>query len=134
MAEPALSRDAFLSHVDKLAEEVVHVPELGGVLVRELTGAQRAKVLNAVAPAQGEKPDIGLYQRMLLQLGLVDPSDGKPLLDMTTVDKAMEMGGAKVAALCEAVERLSGLSVAAKALESAEKNSGQTPSSTSSSD
>lgn len=124
---PVVGRDAFLAHVGELAEEVVDVPGLGRVLARELTGKARATVLSALAPAaQGGKPDLALYQKLLLQLGLVDPADGQPLLDMRTAEKAMELGASKVEALCSAVERLSGLGV--KAPESAEKNSVATPS------
>lgn len=128
--EKGLSRDAFLAHVGELAEELVDVAGLGKVLVRELTGKQRAKVLETLAPAaQGGKPDIGLYQKTLLQLGLIDPADGQPLLDMASVERAMELGASKVEALCSAVERLSGLS--GKAPESAEKNSPATQTSAS---
>lgn len=129
-----LSRDAFLAHVGKLAEELIDVPGLGRVLVRELTGADRAKVLNALAPAAaGEKPDLGLYQKMLLRFGLIDPNDGQPLLDMATVEKAMQLGASKVEALCSAIERLSGLG-SRPASESAEKNSEPMPSSTATSE
>lgn len=129
----ALSRDAFLSHIGELAEEIVDVPGLGLVKARELTGEARAKVLSALAPAaQGGKPDLGLYQRLLLQLGLVDPTDDQPLLDVKTAEQAMKLGASKVEALCEAVERLSGLG--AKTPESAEKNSEPTPTSTATSD
>lgn len=131
-AATGLSRDAFLSHVGQLAEEVIDVAGLGRVLVRELTGAQRARVLTALAPAaQGAAPDIGEYQKLLLRLGLIDPADGKPLLDLATVEKAMDLGASKVEALCSAVERLSGLS--GKAPESAEKNSATTENSSSTS-
>lgn len=131
-AATGLSRDAFLSHVGQLAEEVIDVAGLGRVLVRELTGAQRAQVLTALAPAaQGAAPDIGEYQKLLLRLGLIDPADGKPLLDLATVERAMDLGASKVEALCSAVERLSGLS--GKAPESAEKNSATTESSSSTS-
>lgn len=129
-AATGLSRDAFLSHVGDLAEELVDVAGVGKVLARELTGAQRAKVLTALAPAaQGGSPDIAEYQKLLLRLGLIDPADGKPLLDIATAEKAMELGASKVEALCSAVERLSGLS--GKAAESAEKNSETTPNSSS---
>lgn len=129
----ALSRDAFLSHIGELAEEIVDVSGLGLVKARELTGEARAKVLSALAPgAQGGKPDLGLYQRLLLQLGLVDPADDQPLLDVKTAEQAMKLGASKVEALCAAVERLSGLG--GKAGESAEKNSEPTPSSTATSE
>jgi hypothetical protein len=130
-----LSRDAFLQHVGKLAEELVDVKGMGKVLCRELTGSQRALVLGVLAPAAqegGGKVDFGLYQEMLLRLGLIDPADGQPLLDLATAKQAMELGASKVEALCSAIERLSGLS--GKAPESAEKNSVPTPSSSATSE
>lgn len=125
----ALSRDAFLSHVGKLAEEAVEVPGMGRVLCRELTGSLRATVLGILAPSvqEGGKADIGLYQEYLLRFGLIDPADNQPLLDVSTAKKAMELGASKVEVLCKTIERLSGLD--GKAVESAEKNSESIPSS-----
>lgn len=138
MAESGLSRDAFLSHVGQLAEELVDVPKMGKVLCRELTGAQRAKVLEVMIPAakEGGSADIGRYQEMLLKLGLIDPNSPpdarQPLLDMETAKKAMELGASKVEALCAAIERLSGLDKSAT--KRAEGNSEPTPSSTATSE
>lgn len=135
MAASALSRDAFLSHVGKLAEEAVDVEGMGAVLCRELTGSQRAKVLEALAPAvqEGGRADLARYQEMLLENGLIDPASDPekrtPLLDYADVKKAMDgMGASKIERLCGAIERLSGLD--AKARERAEKNSETTPNST----
>lgn len=129
MAGEGLSRDAFLSFAGKLAEELVDVEGMGKVLVRELTGAQRALVLGVLAPAvqEGGKADLGLYQEMLLRLGLIDPADGQPLLDIATAKKAMELGASKVEVLCKTIERLSGLD--GKAAERAEGNSDVPPTS-----
>lgn len=133
MAAEALNRDAFLAFAGRLAEETVQVPGMGAVLCRELTGAQRAQVLEVLAPAvqEGGKADLGRYQQMLLQLGLVDPEslpeDRKPLLDVAGSVKAMQLGAGKVEALCSAIERLSGLDK--KAAERAEGNSVAAPSS-----
>ena len=135
----ALSRDAFLSHVGKLAEEAVDVEGMGKVLCRELTGAQRAKVLEALAPAvqEGGRADLARYQEMLLENGLIDPSspaDARtPLLDYADVTAAMKgMGASKIEQLCGAIERLSGLDAGAR--QRAEKNSAKTASSSSSSE
>lgn len=124
-----ISRDAFLSHVGKLAEEIVDVPEMGKVLCRELTGKDRAMVLGVLAPSvtEGGKADIGTYQEYLMRFGLIDPADGKPLLDVATAKKAMELGASKVELLCKTIERLSGLD--GKAAERAEGNSEGQPSS-----
>ena len=120
MAE-LLSRDAFLSFAGQLAEEEVDVPGMGSVLCRELTGADRATVLQILAPSvqEGGRAELGLYQQYLLRFGLY-AEDGKPLLDVATAEKAMQLGASKVELLCSTIERLSGLS--GKAVESAEKN------------
>lgn len=127
-----IGRDAFLSHAGKVVEEEIDVAGMGLVLCRELTGTQRAKVLEVLAPAvqEGGRADLGRYQQMLLQLGLVDPDsppDARvPLLDMAGAAKAMELGASKVETLCRAIERLSGLDK--RAAERAEGNSETTPS------
>jgi len=137
MAE-LLSRDAFLSFAGQLAEEEVDVPGMGSVLCRELTGADRATVLQILAPSvqEGGRAELGLYQQYLLRFGLYDApppaGDGKPLLDVATAEKAMQLGASKVELLCSTIERLSGLS--GKAVESAEKNSPSTQNSTSTSE
>jgi len=132
MAE-LLTRDAFLSFAGQLAEEEVDVPGMGSVLCRELTGADRATVLQILAPSvqEGGRAELGLYQQYLLRFGLID-ADGKPLLDVATAEKAMQLGASKVELLCSTIERLSGLS--GKAVESAEKNSPTTANSASTSE
>ena len=133
-ATEGISRDAFLSHVGKLAEELVDVPGMGKVLCRELTGASRATVLGILAPSvqEGGKADIGLYQEYLMRFGLIDPADGAPLLDLASAKKAMELGASKVEVLCKTIERLSGLD--GKAAERAEGNSETPPTSSTGSD
>lgn len=128
-----LSRDAFLSFAGQLAEEEVDVPGMGKVLCRELTGADRATVLQILAPSvqEGGRAELGLYQQYLLRFGLI-AEDGKPLLDVATAEQAMQLGASKVELLCSTIERLSGLS--GKAVESAEKNSLSTANSTSTSE
>lgn len=131
MTGDALNRDAFLAALgsNRLAEEVIEVPRFGAVLARELSGAARAQVLAVLAPAaSGGEADFERYQEMLLELGLVDPVDEKPILDMATVKQAMaKLGGSQVEKLCGAVERLSGLDKGADAR--AEGNSEPPPSS-----
>lgn len=128
----ALSREAFLSYVGQLEELELNVAGMGVVLCRELTGAQRAKVLETLAPAlqEGGRADLTRYQQMLMQLGLIDPGSPKdarePLLDLAGAIKAMDLGAAKVEAICGAIERLSGLD--RRAPERAEGNSEATPS------
>lgn len=133
-----LSRDALLAHVGKLAEEVVELPGIGSVICRELTGTQRARVLQVLTPAlqAGGSADLGRYQEMLLQLGLADPDSPvearQPLLDLAGAKSAMELGAGKVELLCGAIERLSGLDKGAS--ERAEGNSAATLSSTATSE
>lgn len=127
-----LDKDGFLAHAGRLVEEAVHVVGMGLVLCRELTGNQRCKVLEVLAPAlqDGGKADLSRYQEMLLQLGLVDPhsptDERQPLLDIAGAKKAMELGAGKVETICSAIERLSGLDKRAAAR--AEENSVTTPS------
>lgn len=135
-AQP-LTRDAFLGHAGKPRdEETVHVPGMGSVLCRELSGTQRAKVLEVLAPAaSGGKVDLGRYQQMLLQLGLVDPEsppDGRqPLLDIAGAQKAMELGAGKVQLIVGTIERLSGLDAGAAARAEGNSDSTQSDSATS---
>lgn len=134
--DAALSRDAFLSHVGELAEELVDLPGMGKVLAKELTGAKRALVLQAITATDGAKADFARYQELLLQHGLVDPTDGQPLLDYAGAKKAMELGASRVEKLCKAIERLSGLdaSAAGAAEGNDETASGETASSASTSE
>ncbi len=138
MAEQFLSRDAFLSHAGKLAEETLTIDGFGTVICRELSGKSRALVLGVLAPAvqEGGKADLATYQEMLLELGLVDPDspadDRRPLLDLASRSKAMEIGAAIIEKICSTIERLSGLDK--RAPESAEKNSAAQASSDSTSE
>lgn len=137
MSEGLLSADALLAHAGKLAEDVAELPEAGKVLCRELDGETRALVLTVLSSAAtGGQVDFKRYQELLLQHGTVDPSspegDRKPLLDIAGAQRAMKLGGAKVAAICETVERLSGLDKGAD--KRAEGNSVPTDSSSTSSD
>lgn len=137
LTDVLLTRDAFLSTVGQLAEEIVHVAGLGRVLCRELTGNERATVLSVLAPAMqaGGHVDLKRYQQMLLEYGLVDPQSPEgsrlPLLDFGSAVKAMELGASKVEKICGTIERLSGLDKTAA--QRAEGNSGGTPSSSSTS-
>lgn len=127
------SKDDFLAAGRKLAEKVVAVPGVGNMLVGELTGEERAMVIEAQAAAQkarGDALDIGAYMKSLLRFGVLDPNSPAEkrtkLFDIGDVEQVLKVGAGKLEALTEAIEELSGLGN--KATKSAEKNSAPTPS------
>lgn len=121
-SEPAapISRDAFLAG-GKLREDVVPTP-LGPVLVRELTGEERAQLMNDQV-GRG-KADMLVWRRKLIQLGVKDPDspedDRQPLFDEADMDVVMSKGSGTIEAIVDRIEELSGLSNDSKA--AAEKN------------
>lgn len=122
VAATPVGRDAFLGHSGKLREDTVTVPELGGVLVKELNGNERAEVIETQAQ-RGGRVDVKGYQRLLLLHGLADPDSPEgartPLLRKEDLDQAMRLGAGTIELLCERIEELSGLSVDAEALAEA---------------
>lgn len=127
------SKESFLTTGRKLAEEIVDVPGIGRMLVGELSGKERAFVIEAQALAQkdkGDALDIGTYLTQLLRFGVLDP--GSPadartkLFDIGDLSQLLEVGSGKLQALTDAIERLSGLGQ--KAVASAEGNSAASPS------
>ena len=129
-----LTRDGLLSKAGDLNEEILELPRLGKLLVLELTGADRALILQAQAEAyQDKKVDVIGYQRRILLAGIVDPLSPKgnrqPLLRPDDADRVMQIGGGSIALIVKAVERLSGIGQEAET--SAEGNLPATPSSSS---
>jgi hypothetical protein len=127
-----VGRDALLARSGKLEEARVEIDGLGHVVVRELSGAQRAALMQAqVEAAQGGNLDILGYQRQLLLYGLVDPDSPEgarePLLEKADLDMAMGLGGGLVDALCTRIEELSGLSVVDAAAASGPSPLGVSP-------
>lgn len=123
---PVLGRDGFLAAAGKLAERVLLVDGLGRVLIGELSGADRADIIEKQAVAyQDKKLAVKSYQRDLLMRGILDPSSPEgartPLFRAADMDQVMRVGGAKIAKIVAAVEELSGLGAAAQ--KSAEGNS-----------
>lgn len=120
--DPApVGRDQLLARSGKLREATVVVDDLGPVLVRELSGDERAMVIETQAEAaQRGKPDIKAYQRSLLLCGLVDPDSPegarRPLLEKGDLDAAMKLGANTIDALTTRIEELSGLAVDAEAI------------------
>lgn len=133
-ATAPLTRDGLLQQAGKLREELVALAEAGDVLVRELTGADRAEIVQAQAEAyQDKKVDIAGYQKRILLAGITDADspagNRQPLLRPDDADRLMQLGGGVIATLVKAIERLSGLGQDAE--KSAEGNSAPTPSSSS---
>lgn len=128
-------RSAFLNLVGDLDETTVDLFDRDGkkvsVLVRELTGGERAKLITLQAEAyQKGSLEIEKYEREMLMAGVADPSSPEgarqPLLRAGDADSLMKLGASKTQELVKAVERLSGMGVGA--VVRAEGNSGPIPS------
>lgn len=128
-----VSRADWLAQAGKLKELVYPAEGLGKLLLTEITGAARAAIQSQSATgllADVKRLDVAAYQRALLLAGVVDPSSPegarKPLFSAGDMDTVMAIGGGKIAAVIEEIEKLSALGPAATG--SAEKNSEATPS------
>lgn len=136
-APVGITREALLDAASTSRDEAeVDVPGLGVVLVGEISGDERARIMEAAARAiQAEQVDIRGYQKQMLAAGILDPSSPKgarvPLLRHEDIDAVMKLGAAKIRFLIDEIERLSGMG--AHSFASAEKNSAPTPSESSTS-
>jgi len=106
------SRDDFLGASGNLAEEELDVDGIGTLVLSEITGADRAKIIGRSAQAMNDgQIDLGSYQGSLLLAGVVDPSSPKgarnPLLKEGDVGRIMKLGSAKVQDIVDVIERLS---------------------------
>ena len=128
-------RSSFLALVGDLAEATVPLKDSKGkqvnVLVRELTGAERADLITLQAEAyQQGSLKIREYEQKLLLAGIADPETPKgarqPLLKRGDDTELMKLGASKVQELVQKIEELSNLG--AGALARAEGNSETTPS------
>lgn len=128
-------RESFLALIGDLAENAVELVDSTGrkvsVLVRELTGAERAELITLQAEAyQKGSLKIREYEQKLLMAGVADPSTPKgarlPLLRSGDAEQMMKLGASKVQKLVSEIESLSGMGAAA--MVRAEGNSGPTPS------
>ncbi len=133
------SRDEILSAAGRFAEEEHDVEGIGWVMLSEISGEARARILGRMGMAleDGKLTDsawTGHYQRALLLAGVVDPSSPEgarlPLLREGDLDRLMKLGGAKVTDMVTVIERLSKMG---RFQESAEKNSVPIPSAVSTS-
>jgi hypothetical protein len=133
---PFASREDFLAAAGRLAEERVHVEGLGWLLLGEIGADVRADITteqSSVLLAPEDKPrrlDRRAYERRLLLHGVLDPSSPEgnrlPLLQPGDIDRVFKIGGAKIGAVVDVIERLSLLG---RYAQSAEGNSNETQSS-----
>ena len=135
-----LDRDAFMSALARgLTEKEIDVQSFGRVLIGELSGDDRAKIMNADAKylafgsdgSLSGMMDIAQHQRQVLLVGVLDPDSPPgartPLLHPGDIDAVMrKLGGSKVKFIVDEIEVLSGLG--AGGISSAEGNSAATPS------
>ena len=128
------SRDDILDAAGKVAEEEHEIEGIGWLLLSELSGEARAKVLGKMGMAieDGKLVDpawTSAYQRLVLLHGVVDPSSAAgarlPLFREGDMDRLMRLGGSKITEAVAVVERLSKMG---RFQESAEGNSAAPPS------
>lgn len=111
-----LSREDWLNQAGLLAEEEHYVEGLGWLLLSEISGDARADIVGRQSVgllAESRRIDAKDYQRSLLLAGVVDPGspkgDRRPMFRPGDMDKVMRVGGAKIADVVDAIERLSAL-------------------------
>lgn len=83
-----LTRAAILAALTTLRTETTEEPLLGGTITyRELSAAARQQANEAAVTAGGAgDPDNALYRAIVVQLGVIDPATGEPLLTGDDVD------------------------------------------------
>lgn len=123
------SREDWLGAAGKLAEVEHYIEGIGWLVLSEITGEARAEIVGASATALNEgRLDIKNYQKALLQHGVVDPAspagDRKPFFRAGDLDRVMRVGGKKITAIVEEIEKLSAMG---RFQELAEGNSAPTP-------
>ena len=111
-AKKYATRDDFLGAAGNLAEEELDVDGVGTLILSEITGADRAKIIGKSAQAMNDGAlDLAAYQGSLLLAGVVDPSSPKgarnPLLKEADLGRIMKLGAAKVQEIVDVIERLS---------------------------
>lgn len=128
-----VTRDQWLAQAGRFKEETITVEGLGKLLIVELSGLARAQIQSQQSVgilSDVKRVDAAAYQRAVILAGVADPASPaesrRPMFTAGDMDKVMSIGGGKIARIVEAIEKLSGLD--AKAQETAEGNSGATPS------
>ena len=118
MANVVSLREKILQAKD-LQEQLVDIPEWGvKVLVKGLTGAQRARLASATGP--GGKPDFEKIYLETVILATYDPETGERIFSPSDRDALGEKSGAALDHIAQVALRLSGM--APEALAEAEKN------------
>jgi hypothetical protein len=118
------SREDWLNNVGVLKEKEVEIDGLGLLVLSEITGEARAEIVGWQSVgllADQKKIDAKMYQRQLIQAGVVDPStppgDRKPMFRPGDMDRVMKIGGSKIADVVDEIEKLSALGAYAGAAE-----------------
>ena len=128
------SRTDILDAAGRFAEEEHDLEGVGKLLLSEISGATRAEILGQMATAiEGNKLTdpawTTKYQKTLLRAGVVDPASPvgarTPMFREGDLDRLMQIGGAKLSGVVDAIEKLSRMG---RYQESAEGNSEATPS------
>lgn len=117
-------REMILSKVD-LKSELVEIEVWGvTVLVRELTGKQRAKLDMEYTRPDG-KPDLARMLPDIVIMSTFDPDTNERVFGPADRDAIADKSGSALQVVCDKALELSGL--APKSAEDAEKNSANTP-------
>ena len=128
------SRDDVLDAAGRFAEEEHEIEGRGWLVLSEISGEARAKILGKMGMAleDGKLVDpawTSQYQRLILLNGVVDPGSPMgarlPLFREGDMDRLMRLGGSKITEAVAVVERLSKMG---RFQESAEGNSAAPPS------
>jgi hypothetical protein len=115
--------------IKDIAEETVTVPEWSGAtfLVRALTGAQRAEVMQAAMKKDGGV-DVARMWAGLVIAGLCDPETRKPVFEHAHRDALMQKSGSALERIADVVTRLSKMNPQeVKALGEASNTASDTP-------
>jgi len=104
-----LLRDKILAAKD-IQDEVVDVPEWGvKLLVRGLTGRQRARLLQNAVDANGNVDLERIYPELVIY-SVYDPETGEQVFKPADRDALADKSGAALERIAQVAMRLSGLS------------------------
>jgi hypothetical protein len=118
-------REKILAKQD-IQEQIVEVSEWEvSILVRGLTGRQRAKLLTEAVDEKG-KPDLQKIYPELVILSSYDPETKEKVFQPTDRDAVVEKSGAALEKIAQVAMKISGLSP--ETAREAEKNLKETPS------
>ncbi len=113
-------REQILAAND-LKEKVVEIPEWGtAVIVRTLTGSQRAALLQEAVDQRTGKVDFSCLYPDLVILAAYDPQTKEPIFTMADREALAGKAGHIIERIAQEASKLSGLD--AGAFEAAQKN------------